>query len=93
MYPGSFGGDIFSQQIEINSRRHALETGCFVVCSTAWLDADQQARIVRDTGCPLGPISDGCFTAMISPQGEPPGESFRPGERVVIADLNLCTDR
>jgi nitrilase len=59
MYPGSFGGDIFSEQTEISTRQHALEAGCFVVCATAWLDADQQAQIMRDTGCPAGPISSG----------------------------------
>jgi aliphatic nitrilase len=90
MYPGSFGGDIFSQQTEINTRQHALEAGCFVVCATAWLDADQQAQVMRDTGCPLGPISSGCFTAIISPQGELLGEPLRSGEGVVIADLNFA---
>ena len=43
MYPGSFGGDIFSEQIQVNIRQHAPEAGCFVVNATAWLSADQQA--------------------------------------------------
>lgn len=47
MYPGSFAGDGFSEQISVNIRQHALEAGCFVVCATAWLDAEQQARIMR----------------------------------------------
>src|SRR6201987_3102081 len=51
MYPGSFGGEPFAEQIQVNIRQHALESGCFVVCATAWLDADQQARIMEDTGC------------------------------------------
>jgi len=89
MYPGSFGGDLFSRQTEINVRQHALEAGCFVVCATAWLDADQQARIMRETGCPAGPISSGCFTAIISPQGELLAEPLRSGEGVVIADLDF----
>src|SRR4051794_31284613 len=46
-------------------RQHALESGCFVVCATAWLDADQQAQIVTDTGGSLGQISGGCFTAIV----------------------------
>src|ERR1700733_3958748 len=63
MYPGSFGGDIFSEQTEINIRQHALESACFVVNATAWLDAEQQAKILKDTGTDkLGPISSGCFT-------------------------------
>ena len=40
MYPGSIFGDLFSQQIEVNIRQHALESACFVVCATAWLDSD-----------------------------------------------------
>jgi len=89
MYPGSFGGDIFAAQTEVNIRQHALESGCFVVNATGWLDADQQARIMQDTGCPIGPISGGCFTAIISPQGELMGEPLRLGEGSVIADLDL----
>jgi aliphatic nitrilase len=51
MYPGSFAGPLFAEQAEINVRQHALESACFVVCATAWLDADQQAQIMKDTGC------------------------------------------
>ncbi len=89
MYPGSFGGDIFSEQTQVNIRQHALESACFVVCSTAWLDPDQQAQIIRDTGCPIGPISSGCFTAIVSPQGQLLGDALRSGEGEVIADLDL----
>jgi nitrilase len=89
MYPGSFAGDLFARQIEVNIRQHALESGCFVVNATAWLDADQQARIMQDTGCPIGPISGGCFTAVVSPEGEVIGEPLRTGEGVVIADLDF----
>jgi predicted amidohydrolase len=32
MYPGSFAGDLFSEQIMVNIRQHALEAACFVVC-------------------------------------------------------------
>ena len=89
MYPGSFGGDLFAEQTEVNIRQHALESACFVVNATAWLDADQQARIMQDTGCPIGPISGGCFTAIVSPQGELMGEPLRSGEGAVIADLDF----
>ena len=68
MYPGSFAGETFPEQTEINIRQHALESGCFVVNATAWLDADQQARIMQDTGCPIGPISSGSFTAIVTPK-------------------------
>ena len=89
MFPGCFGGDLFAEQTEISVRNHALESGAFVVNATAWLDADQQARIAADTGGPIGPISGGCFTAVISPQGELLGEPVRSGEGEVIADLDF----
>jgi nitrilase len=89
MYPGSFAGDLFSEQMQVSIRQHALESGCFVVNATAWLNADQQAQIMKDTGCPIGPISSGCFTAIVSPQGELMGEPLRSGEGVVIADLDF----
>jgi len=89
MYPGSFLGEPFAEQIQVNIRQHAMESGCFVVCATAWLDADQQARIVQDTGCDIGPISGGCFTAIVSPEGALLGPPLRSGEGVVTADLDF----
>jgi nitrilase len=89
MYPGSFAGDLFSEQISVNIRQHALEAGCFVVNATAWLDEEQQAQIMKDTGCSIEPISSGCFTAIISPEGEYMGEPLRSGEGEVIADLDF----
>ncbi len=89
MYPGSIFGDPFAKQIEINIRQHALEAACFVVNATAWLDADQQAQIIKDTGCDIGPISSGCFTAIVAPDGTLLGEPIRSGEGAVIADLDF----
>lgn len=89
MYPGSIFGELFTQQTEVNVRQHALESACFVVCATAWLDADQQAQIMKDTGAPIGPISGGCFTAIIAPDGSIIGEPIKSGEGVVIADLDF----
>src|SRR4029078_12969612 len=89
MYPGSILGDLFSEQIQINIRQHALESACFVVCATAWLDPGQQAQIVDDTSCKIGPISGGCFTAIVAPDGTLLGEPIRSGEGVVIADLDF----
>jgi nitrilase len=89
MFPGSFGGELFAQQTEISVRNHALESGAFVVNATAWLDAAQQELISDDTGSPIGPISGGFFTAIITPQGEYLGEPLRSGEGEVIADLDL----
>jgi nitrilase len=89
MYPGSAFGDPFAEKMEINIRQHALESGCFVVNATAWLDADQQAQIMKDTGCAIGPISGGCFTTIVAPDGTLIGEPLREGEGEVIADLDF----
>jgi nitrilase len=90
MFPGSFGGPLFAEQTQLSIRNHALESGCFVVNATAWLDADQQAQIVADTGTPIGPISGGNFTAIVSPSGELLGEPICFGEGAVMADLDFA---
>jgi aliphatic nitrilase len=54
MYRGSIFGELFSEQTQVNIRQHALESACFIVCATAWLDADQRAQIVKDTGGRIG---------------------------------------
>jgi nitrilase len=89
MYPGSIFGDLFAEQTEVNIRQHALESACFVICATAWLDTDQQLQIVKDTGGSIGPISGGCFTAIVAPDGRLLGEPIRSGEGMVIADLDF----
>ena len=89
MYPGSIFGPLFTEQTEINVRQHALESACFVVCATAWLDADQQAQIARDTDSSIGPISGGCFTAIVAPDGTLLAEPLRSGEGVVVAELDF----
>ncbi|WNG38655.1 Nit6803 family nitriliase [Archangium violaceum] len=89
MFPGSLVGEIFAEQIAVTIRHHALESGCFVVNATAWLSPEQQARLMEDTGCAIGPISGGCFTAIVSPEGKLLGEPLRGGEGVVIAELDL----
>jgi aliphatic nitrilase len=90
MYPGSFAGPLFAEQAEINVRQHALESACFVVCATAWLDADQQAQIMKDTGCPIGPISSGNFTAIVGPDGRIIGGPVQSGEGEIIAVLDFA---
>lgn len=90
MYPGSFLGPLHGEQTEINVRQHALESASFVVCATGWLDTDQQAQIAQDTGGPIGPISGGCFTAIIGPDGQIIGEPLTSGEGEVIADIDLA---
>jgi nitrilase len=89
MYPGSIFGPLFSEQSEANVRQHALESACFVVSATAWLDADQQSQIVKDTGGPVGPISGGLFTAIANPDGQIIDGPLKAGEGEVIADLDF----
>jgi aliphatic nitrilase len=89
MYPGSIFGNIFAEQTEVNIRQHALESACFVVCATAWLNGDQQAQIAKDTAGSIGPISGGCFTAIVAPDGTLMAEPIRSGEGIVIADLDF----
>jgi aliphatic nitrilase len=90
MYPGSIFGELFGQQTEVNVRQHALESGCFVVCATAWLDPEQQAGIVEKLGGNVGPISSGCFTAIVAPDGTLLGQPLRAGEGEVIAELDFA---
>jgi nitrilase len=90
MYPGSIFGPLFSEQTEANVRQHSLESGSFVVSATAWLDAEQQAQIMKDTGAPIGPISGGLFTAIANPDGQLISGPLGGGEGEVIADLDFA---
>ena len=60
------------------------------MCATAWLDAGQQARIAADTGGAVEPISGGCFTAIVAPDGSLIGEPIRDGEGVLVAELDFA---
>jgi aliphatic nitrilase len=44
---------------------------------------------MKDTGCAIEPISGGCFTAIVSPDGQIIGEPLKAGEGEIIADLDL----
>jgi nitrilase len=90
MYPGSAFGPLFAEQAETNVRQHALESGCFVVCATAWLTPEQQEQLASDTGANASVFSGGCFTAIVAPNGSLIGEPLRAGEGVVIADLDFA---
>lgn len=89
MFPGSLVGQIFADQISATIQHHALESGCFVVNATAWLHPEQQQQIMKDTGCEIGPISGGCFTAIVSPEGKFLAEPITQGEGYSIADLDF----
>lgn len=91
MFPGSLVGEIFAEQIEVTIRHHALESGCFVVNATGWLTEEQKKQIAEDTGGPIKAISDGCFTAIVSPEGKLLGTPLRSdsGEGACIAELDF----
>jgi aliphatic nitrilase len=88
-FPGSLVGPIFSEQMEITMRHHALESGCFVVNATAWL-TDEQKASQAPTPDLLKAFSGGCYTAIISPEGRHLAEPLRDGEGMVIADLDFA---
>jgi aliphatic nitrilase len=78
-FPGSMVGQIFSDQIEVTIRHHALESGCFVVNSTGWLTEEQIQSIAPDEAL-AKTLRGGCYTAIISPEGVPLCEPITQGE-------------
>jgi aliphatic nitrilase len=87
MFPGSLVGDIFAQQIEVTIRHHALESGCFVVNATGFLD-DEQVKLVAGTTGLDKALRGGCFTAIIAPEGQVLA-CVTTGEGMAIADLDF----
>jgi predicted amidohydrolase len=93
-FPGSLVGPIFSEQTAVTMRHHALEAGCFVVCSTAWLDPSDYGQITADTSLHRA-FQGGCHTAVISPEGRYLAGPLPEGEGLAIAELDrsLITKR
>ena len=93
-FPGSLVGPIFSEQTAVTMRHHALEAGCFVICSTAWLDPDDYSTITPDTSLHKA-FQGGCHTAVISPEGRYLAGPLPDGEGLAIAELDrdLITKR
>jgi aliphatic nitrilase len=88
MFPGSLVGEIFREQIEVTIRHHALESGCFVVNATGYLDPQQVTEIAGATGLDRA-LRGGCFTAIVSPEGTLLAPPLTEGEGMVICDLDL----
>jgi aliphatic nitrilase len=88
MFPGSLVGNIFAEQIHVTIRHHALESGCFVVNSTGFLDEAQVEKIAGTTGLAKA-LRGGCFTAIVSPEGTLLGAPITEGEGMLLADLDL----
>jgi nitrilase len=93
-FPGSLVGEIFSEQTAVTMRHHALEAGCFVICSTAWLDPADYGAITPDTSLHKA-FQGGCHTAVISPEGRYLAGPLPDGEGLAIAvlDRSLITKR
>lgn len=75
-------------------RHHALEAGCFVICSTAWLDPSDYATVTPDESLHRA-FQGGCHTAVISPEGRYLAGPLPEGEGLAIAELDrsLITKR
>lgn len=87
-FPGSLVGPIFTEQTAVTMRHHALEAGCFVVCSTAWLDPSDYASITPDASLQRA-FQGGCHTAVISPEGRYLAGPMGEGEGLAIAELDF----
>ncbi len=86
-FPGSLVGPIFSEQTAVTLRHHALEAGCFVLSSTAWLDPADLERITPDPALQKA-CQGGCHTAVISPEGRYLAGPLPEGEGLAIAELD-----
>jgi nitrilase len=93
-FPGSLVGQIFSEQTAVTLRHHALEAGCFVISSTAWLDPADYAVITPNPDLHKA-FQGGCHTAVISPEGRYLAGPLADGEGLAIAELDrsLITKR
>jgi nitrilase len=93
-FPGSLVGPIFTEQTAVTMRHHALEAGCFVICSTAWLDPADYSHITPDPALHKA-FQGGCHTAVISPEGRYLAGPLPEGEGLAIAELDhsLITKR
>jgi nitrilase len=88
-FPGSLVGPVFAEQMEVTMRHHALESGCFVVNATGWLDETQIASITADPTLQKA-LRGGCYTAIISPEGKHLCEPLRSGEGLIVAELEFA---
>jgi aliphatic nitrilase len=86
-FPGSMVGSTFTDQMEVTIRHHALESGCFVVNSTGWLREEQIEAIAPQNLQKA--LTEGCMTAIISPEGKHLADPITEGEGILYADLDL----
>jgi nitrilase len=89
MYPDSFAGELFAEQMQVNIRQHALEAGCFRC---------QRHRVAGRRSAGQGherrrtqPWTD--LRRLLHRDrlaGRSIGEPIHSGEGVVIADLDFA---
>ena len=87
-FPGSLVGQVFADQMEVTMRHHALESGCFVINATGWLDEEQIKSITSDEKMQQA-MRGGCNTMIISPEGRHLCEPLTQGEGIIYADLDM----
>jgi len=88
-FPGSLVGPIFTEQMEVTMRHHALESGCFVVNATAWLTDTQIQSLTADSAMQKA-LRGGCYTAIISPEGKHLCPPLHEGEGIIVAELDFA---
>jgi nitrilase len=88
-FPGSMVGQVFADQIEAAIRHHAAESACFVVNATGWL-TDEQIAFISPDEAHRRVLRGGCFTAIVSPEGQILGPPLTTGEGMVVADLDMA---
>ncbi len=88
-FPGYVGRSGFAQEVEVTIRHHAIESGCFVVNATGWLDADQLAELCPDPELRERLAPDTSFTAIVGPDGRHLADPIVEGEGMVVADLDF----
>jgi nitrilase len=88
MFPGSLVGQIFADQISVTIRHHALESGCFVVNATGWLDDAQVKAVAKESGLDSA-LREGCYTAIVAPDGSLLCDPLTAGEGIVYAELDF----
>ncbi|WP_461054717.1 Nit6803 family nitrilase [Spirosoma arcticum] len=87
-FPGSLVGPVFADQMEVTMRHHALESGCFVINATGWLDDEQIKSITSDDKLQKA-LRGGCNTMIISPDGKHLATPLTEGEGILYADLDM----
>jgi len=87
-FPGSLVGQVFADQMEVTMRHHALESGCFVINATGWLDDEQINSITADPKLQQA-MRGGCNTMIISPEGRHLCDPLIEGEGIIYADMDM----